>query len=106
MESNWTEKQKIILSRLYNSDSYSSEFKKMIIALNENLISKKFGQEILWIAYRLLDEETKNRYLKYLIFYLLFLLIFMKSCTVLELIPLELNEISDYYKHIIENGVI
>lgn len=59
MEQFWEEKYEIILNRLYASNSYDSNFQTFLNNLSERIADKKVKTHIIWIAYRILDEETK-----------------------------------------------
>ena len=54
----------INIFRFLDSDSYNAQYKKLLGLLEENLNSKKHSEEILWITYRILDEESRRKILE------------------------------------------
>ena len=42
------------------------QYKKLVEMLEESLTNKKHGAEILWITYRILDEESRRKILEYI----------------------------------------
>ena len=49
-----------------DSNSYNMQYKKLVEMLEESLTNKKHGAEILWITYRILDEESRRKILEYI----------------------------------------
>lgn len=55
----------LTVSSLLDSDAYNSQYKKLVEMLEESLRSKRHNEDILWITYRILDEESRRKILEF-----------------------------------------